>query len=138
MRFCASLKNVITVLSGMSAAEQMEDNIRTMTAFEPLTEADRGVIEQVKAVLATIPTVPCTSCNYCVEDCPSNIPIPAILGAVNGRKLYGHTDKGYYRFVTNGKGKASECVACGVCEERCPQHLPIIAFMKESAEVYED
>jgi len=137
MRFAASLPGVITVLSGMSTLAQMEDNIRTMSAFEPLTEADRKAIDEVKAVLSAIPTTPCTDCRYCVEKCPQNIPIPSVIQADNHRKVYGHVNRGHYRFVTNEKGKASDCIACGVCEERCPQHIGIISLMKECAEVFE-
>ena len=45
IRYAASLPNVMTVLSGMSTMEQIEDNVRTMTNFEPLTEADYEVID---------------------------------------------------------------------------------------------
>ena len=137
MRYCASLPNIITVLSGMSTSEQMEDNIRAMTAFEPLTEADRLVIEQVREVIAAIPTIPCTGCKYCTEKCPSNIPIPAILETENDRRLFNHANRGHYQFITGGKGKAFDCIACGVCEDRCPQHLPIIELLKESAKAFE-
>lgn len=138
IRYCASLDRVITVLSGMSTMEQVADNIQTMTSFDPFTEGDQRVIEQVKNEIAKIPTIPCTNCKYCTEKCPSGIAIPGILGTENSRRLYGHTDIGHYRFVTGGKGKASDCIACGVCEGRCPQHLSIIELLRGCAQVFED
>ena len=38
LRFVASQPGIMTILSGMSAEEQMDDNIRTFTNFEPLAE----------------------------------------------------------------------------------------------------
>ena len=42
----ASLPGVATVLSGMSNEEQMNDNLKTFTNFEPLSEEERKVIEK--------------------------------------------------------------------------------------------
>lgn len=139
MRYAASLEGIVTVLSGMSSMEQMRDNIRTLQSVEPLTEADRLVLDTVRDILASVSTTPCTGCKYCVEagNCPSNIPIPAIIASDNDRRMYARVDKGHYAFVTRGKGKASDCIACGACEGRCPQHLPIISLMKEAADVFE-
>ena len=39
LRFAASLEGVVTVLSGMSTEEQMQDNLHTFSSFEPLTDA---------------------------------------------------------------------------------------------------
>jgi predicted aldo/keto reductase-like oxidoreductase len=44
VRFAASLDGVLTVLSGMSSTEQMEDNLRYMKDFSGLTPAQQNVI----------------------------------------------------------------------------------------------
>lgn len=139
LRFAASLDGIVTVLSGMSDMAQMQDNIRTMKDFEPLSDADRQTIEEVRQILAATPTTPCTDCKYCIENdqCPSRIPIPAIIAQDNSRRLYHRVDKGHYRMITGGKGKASDCIRCGNCESRCPQHLPIISLMESCAEIFE-
>lgn len=49
IRYAASLPGVMTVLSGMSNLEQMEDNVRTMTDFSPLTQEEYRVVEQALA-----------------------------------------------------------------------------------------
>jgi Predicted oxidoreductases of the aldo/keto reductase family len=137
MRYCGSIDGIVTILSGMSTPEQMEDNIHIMQRFEPLTEGDRETLCQVKKILDATPTVPCTDCKYCVEKCPQDIPIPRVIGTENRRRIYGYADKGNYAFAVNGHGKASDCIQCGVCEARCPQHIEIMDLLKEMVEVFE-
>ncbi len=137
MRFAASLDGIVTVLSGMSTLEQVEDNARTMGRFEPLTDADRAVIGRVREIIASMPTIPCTDCRYCVEKCPVNIPIPRILRIENEHRLYGFANRNGYQFATRGAGKASDCVRCGVCESRCPQGIAIPDILSDCAKSFE-
>ena len=44
LRFAASQEGVLAVLSGMSNTEQMEDNIRTMKDFAPLTAEEQEML----------------------------------------------------------------------------------------------
>lgn len=138
MRYCASLDGVITVLSGMSALDQMTDNLSYMTDFEPMTDEDYAVIGEVNKILARIPRIPCTSCQYCTEQCPQNINIPGIFDVVNNYRTYGDAPSLHnsYGFATNNRGKASDCISCGVCESRCPQHIEIIEELRKAAEIY--
>ena len=62
IRFAASLDGVITVLSGMSSMEQMQDNVSFMEHFTPLRDNERKVIEKARTVLASLPIIPCTAC----------------------------------------------------------------------------
>ena len=55
LRFAASLPGVATVLSGMSNEEQMNDNLKTFTNFEPLSEEERKVIEKAQDELKKNP-----------------------------------------------------------------------------------
>lgn len=138
MRFAASLDGVITVLSGMSNLEQMQDNIHTMKEYEPLTDADRQTIAGALDILAKIPTTPCTDCKYCIEsgNCPQDIPIPAIIATDNHRLLFHQVDTGHYAMVTRNHGKASDCIQCGACEARCPQKIGIIDVMDKCAKTF--
>ncbi len=139
IRFAASLKGVMTVLSGMSTPEQMADNIGTITNFEPLSEREEDVIRQVVAIVQKVELIQCTSCRYCTPGCPMGISIPDIFRALNTARLYPKDGrpKMYYRGLTERSGKASACIECGQCEGVCPQHLPIIDNLKEAAEVLE-
>ncbi len=55
VRYCASLPGVMVVLSGMSNIAQMEDNVKTMAPFTPLSEAEQAVIVKARAALDAIP-----------------------------------------------------------------------------------
>lgn len=46
-RFLASLEGVITILSGMSTLEQVQDNIITMEGFAPLSDAEQDTLAKV-------------------------------------------------------------------------------------------
>ena len=135
IRYTASMDGIITVLSGMSNLEQMDDNLSYMADFKPLNEQEMKVIEQVQAALNADNSIPCTACHYCTDGCPANIPIPEIFTVKNRQKIYPGWDNGKndYLIATANRGKASECVGCGQCENACPQHLHIIDLLKECA-----
>ena len=68
IRFAASLEGVITVLSGMSSLEQMEDNLSYMKDFKGMSEEEKAVLKDAQTALNSIPLIPCTTCNYCAKD----------------------------------------------------------------------
>jgi len=136
-RFVASLPGVMTILSGMTHIDQMQDNIATFTNFEPLTDEDKAVIDEVRSIMLNIPLIGCTSCRYCCDGCPMHISIPDVFKTVNTMTLYNETfrPKSFYRgLVSSGSGRAGDCIGCGQCESVCPQHLPIISLMKDASE----
>lgn len=141
IRYVASLPGILTVLSGMSNLEQMEDNLSYMgrNAFHPLNEAEQETIRRAQAALAAIPSIPCTGCSYCTAGCPQNIPIPDIFDARNRQMVYGRIKEGQevYDRDTAGKGKASDCIACGQCEGACPQRINIIERLQDCAAAFD-
>ena len=132
LRFVASKDNLLTVLSGMSSVQQMEDNLSFMKDFRPLDEHEEEVIREAQKAFDEDKSIPCTACHYCTKGCPMGIPIPEIFTVENRRK--GSPEfrtKREYVIVTVGKGKASDCIQCGQCEAACPQHLPIITLLEQ-------
>ncbi|MDR1439354.1 MAG: aldo/keto reductase, partial [Clostridiales bacterium] len=139
IRYAASLDGVITVLSGMSAIEQMEDNLSYMERLEPLGAGERERIAEVQRILAGIPQVPCTDCQYCMDGCPKNVAIPGTFRLMNDYLVYRDAARvrGSYVFETRNFAKASECIACGQCEAVCPQGIAIVEELSKAAAVLE-
>ena len=140
IRYCASLPNVMMVLSGMSNMEQMEDNLGYMADFKPLNDEEQDIIARATQVISDAIAVPCTACHYCTEGCPQQIAIPEFFNLYNNLKQF-PDQKGncklYYGLLTKSHGLASECVECGQCEAQCPQHIDIIDNLKLVAQAFE-
>ena len=135
IRYAASLDGIITVLSGMSSVEQMEDNLSYMKNFQPLDEVERAAIQKAQEAINGVNSIPCTACHYCTAGCPKRIPIPEIFAARNKQLLWGQMEEGrtdYAQAVENG-GRASDCIACGQCVRACPQQLTVIDYLKDCA-----
>ncbi len=132
IRFAASFKNVIMVLSGMGNMDMMKDNVGFMKEFEPLCEKELDAVNEVRAILSRQNLIQCTGCRYCVEGCPQHIVIPELFACYNAKKQYkGWNSSVYYRNITADSGKASDCIGCGKCEHICPQNLPVRDLLKK-------
>ena len=137
LRWVANLPGILTILSGMSAFGQIEENIRVLSdAGEGmLKESELAVIENVAEEYRKLVTYPCTGCKYCMP-CTAGIDIPHLIDLRNACDIYGKTYKIQFEYDTYVQVKASACTACGKCEPECPQHIEIIKAMKETAELY--
>ncbi len=139
IRFCASLENVIMVLSGMSTEEQLADNLNYMEHFVPLTEEEMQIVWKAEEIIREQTTIPCTACRYCVEGCPKHIAIPDCFGLYNDHvRMRGKsTNPYYYENLIKEHGRAKDCIGCGKCENICPQHLPIRKYLKTVSETFD-
>lgn len=125
IRFAASFDNVVMVLSGMSNMEQVQDNIRYMQDFQPMTGEEMELIGKVRTLYQAQNRIPCTACRYCTDGCPAGIEIPALFACLNDKRE--GKEANYDAFEV----KADACVECGQCEGECPQHLQIRQLLKE-------
>ena len=138
-RFAGSFPRVLTVLSGMTYMEHLEDNLRTYLDFKPLSEEEMELLQEVATRMETWPLVRCTGCNYCMP-CPYGIDIPGIFKFYNdslnaGTYVKDSEQEGYakarrryllaYDKAIPTVRQADHCIQCGKCEEACPQHLAV-------------
>ncbi|MGN0734072.1 MAG: aldo/keto reductase [Emergencia sp.] len=139
VRYAADLDNVITVLSGMSSIEQMQDNLATMKDFNGFDDEKRAVIARAQEEFKKIPIVPCTSCNYCAKVCPMGIGISGSFAAINELHQFDNlaSAKNTANWLVGEQGfrPAAECIKCGKCEEACPQKIEIVKELENVVEV---
>ena len=131
IRFAASLKNVMMVLSGMSNLEQVLYNTGFMENFKPLSAEEEKMVHLAGDIIRGSVEIACTGCSYCTVNCPQNIPIPQYFAA------YNRQDQKAYGDLADKFTKASECIVCGQCEAMCPQLLPIRKLLKTVADKFE-
>jgi predicted aldo/keto reductase-like oxidoreductase len=143
MRYAASLPGVITVLSGMSNMEQLQDNIKTMTDFKPLSNNERTIINNALTAYRSSGAVPCTNCKYCVPYCPLKIDIPNNIGLYNQYLANKNEPKttAIWRFTAeynalNAFERAEKCVNCKACIPHCPQKIDIPNVLTKVKDTY--
>lgn len=141
LRYAASLEGVLTVLSGMSALKQMQENYRVlMEEYEPLSEAEVRMLLDVGKILLNKAPVGCTGCRYCIDKgCAAAINIPRVLESLNMIQQYQDTrgaNLSYYQGTNGLKNGATACIQCGSCEQACPQRLPIMELMKQASKAF--
>ena len=139
LRFTASFDNVFMVLSGMSSIEQMRENVSFMKDFEPLSEREMTVANQIAAGIKGENIIPCTACRYCVDGCPKSISIPDLFACLNNKRHSSNWNTSHYynNVHTKNRGKASDCIKCGKCEKACPQGLEIRKLLEEVVNEFE-
>jgi predicted aldo/keto reductase-like oxidoreductase len=130
----------MTVLSGMSNMEQLDDNTAFMQDFQPLNQQEQDIIARAKEVIREAIAVPCTACHYCTDGCPQSIAIPEYFNLYNMMHQFPEQKsncKLYYDLLGKNHGHASDCIECGQCEAQCPQHISIIDNLKLVAQSFE-
>lgn len=139
-RYAGTRPGILTVLSGMTYMEHLEDNLRTYCPLVELSEEEMKWLEGETAnLIVGYPTVGCTGCAYCMP-CPYGIDIPSIFQHYNRCVNQGNVPEsrqaenyrrarqaflvGYDRSVPRLR-QASHCIGCGQCVEHCPQNIRI-------------
>ena len=138
-RFCGTHPGVLTILSGMTYMEHLQDNVLNLGGFVPLNEGELAMLEDMAAMIRDFPLVDCTACNYCMP-CPYGIDIPGIFQSYNNAVNEGwvaesETQKDFkelrrkyltsYNKAVESIRQADHCISCSQCVSHCPQHIRI-------------
>lgn len=140
-RFAGTPAGVLTVLSGMTYLEHLQDNLKTYSPLKPVTAEEHEFLQQTADLMKQYPTIPCNDCKYCMP-CPYGIDIPGVLVHYNkcvnegnlpttsGDPDYRRARRaflvGYDRSVPRLR-QAIHCIGCRQCVEHCPQAIDIPA-----------
>jgi len=136
LRWVASKPQVKVVLSGMSAEDQLKDNLDTFVNFEELSAKELEIVDDVVKEVKSRIKNGCTACRYCMP-CPFGVNIPKNFSIWNNYGMYNNAGsaKWHYFQDTKEEERADKCMSCGACEEACPQKLPIREHLTQVAEL---
>ena len=139
MRYAGGIPNVLTVLSGMTYMEHLQDNLRTYSPFQALSEREMGFLQRALEIFITQENIPCTACGYCMP-CPYGVDIAAVFTHYNYCVDDEYIPKGarnadYERarrafLVGHDRSipelrQATRCTGCKICTPQCPQFINI-------------
>ena len=138
-RFAGTPEGVLTVLSGMTYMEHLQENVHTYSPLKPVSEAEHEFLMHIAHEIYGQKEIPCTGCQYCMP-CPYGLDIPAIFAHYNKCIREGNTPQssgsptyrkqrraflvGYDRSVPRLR-QASHCIGCNQCTSHCPQQIKI-------------
>lgn len=145
-RFAGTPEGILTVLSGMTYIEHLQENCRTYSPLRPITPDEDAMLMRLAEQIVGMKAVPCTACNYCMP-CPYGLNIPIIFSYYNNclaeelmsiaggsedrefRKARRRWLLGYGRAVEPAR-QADHCIGCNHCIPHCPQRIDIPAEMQ--------
>jgi predicted aldo/keto reductase-like oxidoreductase len=135
LNFVWNRPEVLCVLSGMNAMNQIEENVRTASNITAngQPENQKEFLNDLREYIKSKNIIPCTKCEYCIAGCPQKIPIPNLFELYNDAEMF-DTKQSSQAMFERFYGKLNDCVECGQCENACPQHLPIIELLKKTRE----
>lgn len=147
-RFAGTPPMVLTALSGMTYMEHLQDNLRTYSPLEPLSDEEMDFLGVCAHEYLANNLIPCTDCKYCMP-CPYGLNIPAIFAHYNKcvnddnvtrdirDKRYAAARRaflvGYDRAIPVER-QADRCIDCGKCVPECPQRIKIPKEMSKIAD----
>ena len=113
----------MTILSGMSTMEQLEENLRIFSRYTKhnLSTGETAMLKRVVKAYSDRVKIGCTGCGYC-QPCPQEINIPRIFQGYDRAYMFGSMGDYYKRYLNDMP--EFKCVACGACMDKCPQHFP--------------
>lgn len=126
LRWLAAKNGVRLILSGMSAMDQLEDNISTCSDPRMPAGAGNDTFAQVRTVLESRVRNSCTGCRYCMP-CPFGVDIPRNFTQWNTWGKFENRSNARWEWHNPdfSPARADVCTSCGACIPKCPQHIDI-------------
>ena len=135
IRYVASLPGVLTILSGMSNMEQLQDNLTTIEGDYQLVPGDYELLDEVRQLYLASGRI--------LHRMP-------LLYALSGRRQYPGEFAIYNRYLDTddtaalcaeyaalGSGQPNACTKCKACEPKCPQKIDIPKELEKPQHYYE-
>lgn len=146
-RYAGSFPGVLTVLSGMTYMEHLNDNLANYSPFVPLSQEEKDFLYDIAEEMVSLSTIPCNDCKYCMP-CPYGLDIPANLLHYNkcineghfpiekdadsennaAREAYAKNRRAFllsYDRDIPCERQATFCIGCNKCVSHCPQQINI-------------
>ena len=140
-RFIGTRPKVLTILTGISCREHLEEDIAIFSPLKPLSEREDAAVLAAGDAFMEDRSVPCTDCAYCMP-CPYGIDIPTVFDTYNAaiadRRLPDLDNAAGRDFTANARRflaeydtvlpelrRAEHCIGCGRCRPHCPQSIDI-------------
>lgn len=142
-RYAGTPEGVLTVLSGMTYMDHLQENVETYSPLEPIDENEGRLLQRVATMMLQYPIINCTQCSYCMP-CPYGLDIPVIFAHYNkmvndGEIVTDKMDLAYVKarrdFLVGLSRKVppqrepGRCVDCKECLAHCPQGIEIPSEM---------
>jgi len=140
LRYLVANPNVTSVISGMAAPEEVDENVVAGETGLPLDATEQALVDLIRQKTTALDEKFCTSCGYC-QPCPEEVNIPGIFRLWNLMRGFGNAEysKMEYNKLCEQRHwadfpgcSAEHCIECGKCEPKCPEGLPIMADLKRA------
>lgn len=125
---------IATVLSGMGAMSQVEENLAcaARSGVGTLSGEELETLSDAAYAFRQLNPIPCTKCGYCMP-CPNGVDIPRNFDMYNNAHIFhGNQDflnrNIYINFMAK-ESRADKCTVCNECLPKCPQKIAIPELM---------
>ncbi|MCH5222344.1 MAG: aldo/keto reductase [Muribaculaceae bacterium] len=142
-RYAGTPEDVLTVLSGMTYMEHLQENLKTFSPLDPITDDEDAFLQRIAVEIIENKEIPCTDCKYCMP-CPYGVDIPTVFKHYNKcikndnmprnatDPRYNEARKAFlygYDLSVPRLRQADRCIGCGECKLHCPQNINIPDMM---------
>lgn len=141
LRFLLANKNITSCLLGVTSAEEIEKNLKTLENAEELDEKYRQDLISKMDSIELSGAGDCTGCRYC-EVCPNQFSPSKLMQALRDYRIYGVRKEDlknwiYSKYVHDvlPEVQLERCVECGLCQKKCPQKIEIVESIRRTKEL---